>query len=332
MLHAESAAHLWQSVTRRPRRFTLSFLSPRMLTRNRDAMKKLPTRRDALLLASGIAAFPMHTAAAKPLPVGAKLAELEKRVGGRLGVCAIDTRFGGVIGHRMDERFAMCSTFKLSLAAAILERADKGKLSLDTPVTYSKADIVPNSPVTEANLAKGGMTIGAMAEATQKTSDNTAANLLLKKIGGPAGLTGFYRSLGDNITRLDRFEPAMNEYKPGDDRDTTSPYAYATLLEKILTGSVLSKPSRALLIQWMIDTQTGLKRIRAGVPKSWRVGDKTGTGLPGKYNDVAICWPPRQPPLIIAVYYHSASNSLDIRDQDQKVIADATRLIVEWVS
>jgi beta-lactamase class A len=264
--------------------------------------------------------------------VGAKLAELEKRAGGRLGVCAIDTRFGGVIGHRMDERFAMCSTFKLSLAAAILEQADKGKLSLDKPITYGKEDIVPNSPVTEDNLAKGSMTIKALAEATQKTSDNAAANLLLKQIGGPAGLTQFYRRHGDSTTRLDRYEPEMNAFKEGDPRDTTSPYAYATLVEKILTGPMLSKASRELLIQWMIDTQTGLKRIRAGVPKGWRVGDKTGTALPGKYNDVAICWPPKQPPLIVAIYYNSATDIMDIRDEDQKVLADAARLVVEWVS
>ncbi len=299
---------------------------------------EFPSRRDTFRLATravaagSIGGSLVQSAMASTLPVGAKLAELEKRAGGRLGICAIDTQFGGVIGHRMDERFAMCSTFKLSLAAAMLERADKGKIPLDTPVTYTKADIVPNSPVTTENLSRGSMTVRELAEATQKTSDNTAANLLLKLIGGPEGLSRFYRSQGDNITRLDRFEPAMNEFKAGDQRDTTSPYAYATLVEKLLTGPVLSPASRALLIQWMIDTKTGLKRIRAGVPEGWRVGDKTGTGLPGKYNDVAICWPPRKPPLIIAVYYHSASGSLDIRDEDQKVIADATRLVVEWVS
>jgi beta-lactamase class A len=299
---------------------------------------EFPSRRDTLRLAArAVAAGSIGGALVQPAmasaqPVGAKLAELEKRVGGRLGVCAIDTRFGGVIGHRMDERFAMCSTFKLSLAAAMLEQADKGKLSLDKSITYGKDDIVPNSPVTEDNLSKGSMTIKALAEATQKTSDNAAANLLLKQIGGPAGLTQFYRRHGDSVSRLDRYEPAMNEFKPGDERDTTSPYAYAMLVEKILTGSVLSTASRELLIQWMIDTKTGLKRIRAGVPKSWRVGDKTGTGMPGKYNDVAICWPPRQPPLIVAIYYQSASPSLDMRDEDQKVLADAARLVAEWVS
>ena len=104
------------------------------------------------------------------------------------------------------------------------------------------------------------------------------------------------------------------------------------MVEKILTGPVLATASRALLIEWMIATKTGVKRIRAGLPKGWRAGDKTGTGLPGKYNDVAICWPPRQPPLIIAVYYDAGTTVMDARDRDQKVIADAARIVAEWVS
>ncbi|MDZ4738917.1 MAG: class A beta-lactamase [Alphaproteobacteria bacterium] len=291
-----------------------------------------PTRRQALLAVTGALAFPGAAFAAKARPVGVLLAELEKRAGGRLGVCAIDTRFGGVIGHRLDERFALCSTFKLLVAAAVFERADQGKLQLDKLITYGKADILANSPATAANLAKGSMTVLALAEAAQKQSDNTAANLLMKQLGGPAGLTQFFRRHGDSITRVDRFEPEMNEFSARDPRDTTSPYAVATLVEKILTGPVLATASRALLIEWMIATKTGVKRIRAGLPKGWRAGDKTGTGLPGKYNDVAICWPPRQPPVIIAVYYDAGTTVMDVRDRDQKVIADAARIVAEWVS
>lgn len=291
-----------------------------------------PTRRRALLAAAGALALPGVAFAAKAKPVGVLLAELEKRAGGRLGVCAIDTRFGAVTGHRLDERFALCSTFKLLLAAAVFERAAQDELQLDKFISYGKADIVANSPVCEANLSKGRMTVLALAEAAQEHSDNTAANLLLKQLGGPAGLTQFFRRHGDSVTRIDRFEPAMNEFKAGDPRDTTSPYAMATLVEKILTGTVLKPTLRALLIEWMIATKTGVKRIRAGLPKNWRAGDKTGTGLPGKYNDVAICWPPRQPPVIIAVYYDAGTTVMDMRDQDQKVIADAARIVAEWLS
>ena len=290
-----------------------------------------PTRRQALLAVTSTIAFSRGALAAKEKPVGELLAEHEKRVGGRLGVCAIDTRFGGIIGHRLDERFALCSTFKLLLAAAVFEQADKRKLPLDKTIPYGKADIVANSPVSEASLSKGGMTVRALAEAAQKQSDNTAANLLMKQLGGPAGLTQFCRRHGDSITRIDRLEPAMNEFKAGDPRDTTSPYAIATLVEKIVTGVVLTPTSRAQLIDWMLATKTGLKRIRAGVPTNWRVGDKTGTGMPGKYNDVAVCWPPRQPPLIIAVYYDAGPTVNDMRDQDQKVIADAARIVANWI-
>ncbi|MEQ1753074.1 MAG: class A beta-lactamase [Micropepsaceae bacterium] len=289
------------------------------------------TRRETLFAITGALALPAAAFAAKAKPVGVLLAELEKRAGGRLGVCAIDTRFGGVIGHRMDERFAMCSTFKLPLVAAVFELADQRKLQLSKVIAYGKADIVANSPVSEANLSKGGMTVLALAQAAQMQSDNTAANLLLKLLGGPAGLTRFFRRHGDNTSRIDRFEPELNEFHAGDLRDTTSPYAMATLVEQILAGAVLASASRSQLIEWMIDTKTGLKRIRAGPPKGWRAGDKTGTALPGKYNDVAICWPPRQPPLIIATYYDAGTTVMGIRDQDQKVIADAARMVADWV-
>src|SRR5262249_47253115 len=162
---------------------------------------------------------------------------------------------------RENRRFAMCSTFKLPLAAAILREADRGKLNLDTTVPVSKADLVQHAPAVEASLAKGSMTVRALAEAAQKVSDNPAANLLLKQIGGPAGFTQFFRDLGDQITRSDRFEPEMNRWKEGDDRDTTTPAAMAATVSKILTGDVLRPASRDLLIQWMIDTKTGLKRI-----------------------------------------------------------------------
>jgi beta-lactamase class A len=297
-----------------------------------DMNRFKPTRRQALIAATGVLAAPTVAFAAKAKPVGMLLAELEKSAGGRLGVCAIDTGLGGVIGHRLDERFALCSTFKLPLAAAVFESADQRKLQLDKLIAYGKTDIVANSPVTEANLTKGSMTVRALAEAAQKQSDNAAANLLLKQLGGPAKLTRFFRRHGDTVTRLDRFEPEMNEFKTGDPRDTTSPYAMATLVERILTAGVLTPASRTQLIEWMIATKTGMKRIRAGLPAGWHVGDKTGTAVPGKVNDVAICWPPRQKPMIIAVYYDAGTSINEIRDQDQKVIADAARIVAQWVS
>ena len=282
------------------------------------------------------------TAAAAMLPAAARakidldkraLADLERKSGGRLGVCILDTATGRSLAHRPDERFAMCSTFKLPLAAAILREADRGRLNLDTTVPVTKADLVPHAPVVEANLAKGGMTIRALAEAAQKQSDNAAANLLLKQIGGPAGFTQFFRDLGDQVTRADRYEPEMNRWTPGDDRDTTTPAAKAAIVAKFLTGDILAPASRDLLIQWMIDTKTGAKRVRAGLPKDWRAGDKTGTGYDdvcGKVNDVAIAWPPGKPPIIITGYFNTAGPADDVSDQDQAVLAEVGRIAAKW--
>jgi beta-lactamase class A len=192
-----------------------------------------------------------------------------------------------------------------------------------------------HAPVTKANLAKGGMTVGALAEAAQKQSDNPAANLLLKQLGGPAGFTQFFRDLGDTVTRIDRHEPEMNRVVPGDDRDTTTPAAKAATLAKILTTDVLAPASRDLLIQWMIDTKTGAKRLRAGFPKDWRAGDKTGTGyddISGKVNDVAIAWPPGKAPLIVTAYYNTAGPADDVSDKDQAVLAEVGRIVAEWAA
>lgn len=284
------------------------------------------------------------TAAVTILPAAARtkidldkraLTDLERRSGGRLGVCILDTATGRRLEHRADERFAMCSTFKLSLAAAIMREADKGKLNLDTVVPITKADVVPHAPIVEANLAKGGMTIRALAEGAQKQSDNAAANILLKQIGGPAGFTQFFRDLGDNVTRADRFEPEMNKWTAGDERDTTTPAATANTLAKFLTGDVLAPASRDLLIQWMIDTQTGTKRLRAGFPKDWRAGDKTGTGYDdvcGKVNDIAIAWPPGKKPQIIASYYNTAGPADDVSDEHQAVLAEVGRIAAAWAA
>lgn len=293
------------------------------------------TRRSVLAIGAATLLAP-PSLAGEPFTPADALARLEDRVGGRLGVCVLDTATGRKLVRRGSERFAMCSTFKLPLAAAILREADGGKLSLDTFVPYTKADMVMHAPVTEANLAKGGMTVGALAEAAQKQSDNPAANLLLKQLGGPAGFTQFFRDLGDTVTRVDRYEPAMNRVVPGDERDTTTPEAMAATIETILlTDRVLTQRSRDLLIQWMVDTKTGLKRLRAGFPTDWRAGDKTGTGyddIAGKVNDIAIAWPPGKAPLIATAYYNTAGPADDVSDEHQAVLAEAGRIAAQWMT
>src|SRR6266487_4836041 len=152
-----------------------------------------------------------------------QIAAIEARLGGRMGVAALDTGSGKRLDYRSEERFPMCSTFKFLAAAAVLKRVDEKQDQLDRFIRYAAKDILEHAPVTKAHLVDGGMTLGALCAAAIEQSDNTAGNLLLDAIGGPAGLTNFARDLGDRVTRLDRKEPELNSAIPGDERDTTTP-------------------------------------------------------------------------------------------------------------
>ncbi|MGY6256138.1 class A beta-lactamase [Paraburkholderia caledonica] len=243
---------------------------------------------------------------AKADTIRARLREIEADSGGRLGVAIVDTTSGLHTGLHADERFPMCSTFKLLVAGAILARVDRGEENLQRRIVYSQSELVPNSPATSkhtrARTGNTGMSVGDLCKAAITLSDNTAANLLLASFGGPAALTEFARSLGDGITRLDRIEPTLNEGTPGDPRDTTTPNAMLGNLRELVLGEHLTSSSRAQLLAWLAANETGGERIRAKLPKDWGVGDKTGTGDHGTANDVAIVWPPGHGPILVAVY------------------------------
>jgi beta-lactamase class A len=229
------------------------------------------------------------------------LARMEKESNGRLGVAVMDTGSGDSVGYRKDERFAMCSTFKMLLAAAVLKRVDAGKEKLERTIAIGATGFLPNSPVSQEH-AGGTMTIRELSAAIVTRSDNTAANLLLASIGGPSEITRFARSLGDPVTRLDRIETALNEALPGDPRDTTSPAAMVANMRMLLVGDRLSPPSREQLIEWLRENKTGDERIRAGLRSGWRVGDKTGSNGANITNDVAIIWPGQRAPVLVAAY------------------------------
>ncbi len=243
-----------------------------------------------------------------------RIATIEKRAGGRLGVAVLDTGSGARLLYRADERFPMCSTFKLLASAAVLKRVDAGLEALGRFIPYGQADLLDYAPVTKAHLAAGGMTLGELCSAAIDWSDNTAANLILQTIGGPAGFTEFARSLGDSVTRLDRDEPSLNTAIPGDPRDTTSPLAMAGDLQTVLIGTVLSDVSKTQLEAWLIADKVGDKRLRAGLPPSWRIGDKTGSGDHGTANTIAILRPPSRAPLLAAVYYTEGPEAMDARN------------------
>jgi beta-lactamase class A len=252
-----------------------------------------------------------------------RLARLEREYGGRLGVAALDLATNNRITHRADERFAMCSTFKLLAAAFALARVDRGEERLERRVTFSKDTLVAYSPVTEKRVATG-MTIAELCHATMTISDNTAGNLLLSSFGGPARLTAYVRSLGDAVTRLDRIEPDLNDVSPGDPRDTTSPAAMLQTVRRLVVEDALSPASRDRLTDWLVANKTGNARLRAGLPESWRVGDKTGTGNYAATNDVGVAWPPGRKPVIVTVYYDGSDAPLDARE---RVIAEVARIV-----
>lgn len=265
---------------------------------------------------------------------------LEREAGGRLGVFVLDMDTGIALTHRSTELFGMCSTFKLPVAAVILREADAGRLSLEERLPFTQADIVPHAPVTSQHLAQGWMTIGALAEAGQKTSDNVAANLLVRRLGGPEAFTAKVQAIFRQGLRLDRYEPEMNLVPAGEVRDTTTPQGMGLILSNLFdpelaTTRGLSAASRETLAQWMVDTNTGLRRIRAGLPAEWRAGDKTGTaladGMPNKTNDVALVWPPRGGPVVIVGFYESPAAYDEIRAEDEAVLAQVGRLATLWI-
>jgi len=291
-------------------------------------------RRDLIAAAPVLALTPAAAALARPHhrplagnPAQARLAELERRIGGRVGLAVLDTGSGRRMAWRAGERFAMCSTFKLMLAAAVLARADAGAERLDRPVAYGPKDLLDYAPTARAHVGEGRLSVAALCEAAVTLSDNTAANLLLASVGGPAGYTRFLRSLGDKTTRLDRTEPTLNTALAGDLRDTTTPDAMLGDMRAVLLGRVLSPAGRETLTGWMRACQTAGNRIRAGLPAGWSAGDKTGTGANGSTNTLSILWPPGgRPPILAALY---CQGSTQPRPAIEAVQADVGRLIAQ---
>jgi beta-lactamase class A len=260
----------------------------------------------------------------RPAPVwSAELIELRPG-SGRLGIAAIDLHNGRRLLRGAVDRFPLASTFKLPLVMDVLTHVDRATEHLDLRIRFTAGDILPNSPTVAAQPHGGAFTVRELCAAAIEHSDNSAANLLLHAVGGPPGVTAYLRGLGDAVTRLDRSEPALNEAVPGDPRDTTTPLAMATLMAKLVREPLLSSASKALLFDWLRRCDTGMARIRAGVPPAWTVGDKTGTTDSGA-NDVAILWPPRGAPIVLAVYFAEVHASDADRDA---AIAAVARIIV----
>jgi beta-lactamase class A len=251
---------------------------------------------------------------------------LEARSNSRIGVAAVDASTNRRVEYRADERFIMCSTFKVLAAAAVLKRVDENKEKLDRFVPYGEAQLLSYAPVTRAHVKEGGLTLEMLCAAAVEQSDNTAANLLLEAIGGPEKVTELARSLGDKFTRLDHTEPELNVARPGKDDDTTTPAAMGGDLQRLFASDFLTVASRTKLEGWMQQSQTGLKMIRAGIPADWKAGDKTGRSGDGATNDIAVVRPPSGGPIFIAIYTVNPSETPEARDN---LVAEVAKIAID---
>lgn len=289
-------------------------------------MVKKTLRQFALLAAT---AFPLLVGSvslqAQTLSVEQKLAALEQSSGGRLGVALIDTADGSQILYRGDERFAMCSTSKVMAAAAVLKQSESQHDLLNQRVEIKKSDLTNYNPIAEKHVG-GSMSLSELSAAALQYSDNVAMNKLITQLGGPQGVTAFAREMGDETFRLDRTEPTLNTAIPGDPRDTTSPRAMAQTLRKLTLGKALGDVQRAQLVTWMKGNTTGAASIQAGLPASWVVGDKTGSGDYGTTNDIAVIWPKDRAPLVLVTYFTQPQPEAESR---RDVLASAAKIVTE---
>lgn len=281
----------------------------------------------ASVLVVGLVAVATAPAAATSAGVGGKIQALETVSGGRLGVALIDAKGRLLFERRGNERFAMCSTFKAPLAGLVLEAVDERRISLDQPVRFDAADVLEYAPVVRAHIENGALPVAELARAAVTVSDNSAANLLIRLVGGPQGFTAFARRLGDRVTRLDRIEPTLNENRRDDPRDTTSPIAMAGLMRRLLVGA-LKPRSTVLLRGWLEESSTGMKRIRAGLPPDWRAGDKTGT-CGNAWNDVAVIRSAKGRDYLLSVYLDRATIGSERADA---TIAEVARMLTPFMA
>ncbi|PRY12531.1 class A beta-lactamase [Kineococcus rhizosphaerae] len=276
----------------------------------------------------GVSAGASPSASPADAAVQARFAQLEESFDARLGVFAVDTGSGRTVVHRGDERFGFASTYKALAAGALLERT--GDAELDAVVTWTADEVVAHSPVTGQHTASG-LPLRQVAEAAVTVSDNTAANVVLAHLGGPAGLEEDLRALGDDTTEVEHTEPDVNDITPGDPADTSTPRAMATTLQAYATGDVLAPAGRDQLVRWLQAGTTGGGQIRAGVPAGWVVGDKTGhAGVYGNQNDIGVVWPTGgRAPWVLAILTDRADVDAT---SDEALLARATEVVVDELS
>jgi len=265
-------------------------------------------------LAVSLALGPAAAAGFDPVPLASAVQDTEKRLSARVGVSLIDLETGARWQNRADERFPTNSTFKTFLCAALLDAGSKGTADPDRAVVVRQSDIVSYSPVAKEHVDGEPLTMRELCRITVTISDNAAANLVMEELGGPEAVTAYLRSIGDDVTRVDRWEPDSNSGIPGDARDTTSPNAAAETLRILVLEDTLPEAERRLLTDWLIGNQVGNATLRAGLPEGWRIADKTGAGANGSRNNIAVIWPSGRKPVVIAIYITQTTASFEARN------------------
>jgi len=258
-----------------------------------------------------------------------ELQRIENVLDARIGFSAYDSETGVRWEYNADQRFAMSSTFKTLACAALLQRVDSNEEQLEREVSFSKSDLVTYSPITEQHADNRDMSLFELCEATMTTSDNTAANLILQAIGGPEVVTEFARGIGDNVTRLDRWETELNQATPGDDRDTTTPNAMVGNLEGLLLGDVLSPNSKSQLREWLVGNKVADGLFRASMPAEWIIADRTGAGGFGSRAITAVIWPPERLPIVVAFYITETTASFEDRNTAIAELGSVIRDVIE---
>ncbi|MBD9373576.1 class A beta-lactamase [Rhizobium sp. ARZ01] len=270
-------------------------------------------RRPTLVVAAcvvALATFASLPALGGENPILGAAKKAETSLGARVGLAVVDTATGNTWLHNADQRFPMASTFKALACAALL---DSGTDKLERKVVIGKADLESYSPVTKSMVGRKA-SASDLCEITLRTSDNTAANKVLEVLGGPAAVTAFLRSVGDDTSRLDRTEPKLNEGKPDDPRDTTTPTKMAETMRKLVLGDALGEPERRQLTDWLVGNEVAGPLLRAGIPGDWRIADRTGAGGHGTRGIVAVMWPPERKPIVAAIYLTETDASMDARN------------------
>ncbi|MFC4554925.1 class A beta-lactamase [Georgenia faecalis] len=256
---------------------------------------------------------PSASAAPTPTDITADLDALETEFDARVGVSALDTETGRSVEYRAEERFGYASTLKVFAAAELLREVPPEEREARVVWTQEEVDAAGYSPVTSEHL-DGGLTVAELAEAAVRESDNTAMNLVLDRIGGPAGLDAGLAALGDETTDVVSNEPSLNEVDAGGTRDTTTPAAFTAALDALLQPRNLAPDDLATLLDWMSGNATGDALIRAGAPADWVVRDKSG-GAGGIRNDIALVTPPGRAPIVVTVLTEKNDRAAEYDDE-----------------